>query len=181
MTAKKKPIHHQPTSHTTKDELEKELAQLKHALEISEESRTRLASDYANLERRIEQEKSEISQRAGAVWLSKLFPIMDNFYRAATHAPTISADGVLGEDELGRIHKYFEGLKQIEKQLEETLAQAGLRRIKTKGEHFDPNLHEAISYEDNSLPAETIIDEVEGGWLLNDTVLKPAKVRVSKG
>jgi molecular chaperone GrpE len=177
MTAMKKPTHHQPT----KDELEKEVAELKHALEISEESRTRLASDYANLERRFDQEKAEIGQRAGAVWLSKLFPIMDNFYRAATHAPTISTDGVLDEDELGRIHKYFEGLKQIEKQLEETLAHAGLIRIKSKGEQFDPNMHEAISYEESTLPAETIIDEVEGGWLLNDSVLKPAKVRVSKG
>lgn len=177
MTAKKKTTHHQPT----KEQLEKELSQLKHALEISEESRTRLASDYANLERRIEQERDEIGQRAGAKWLSKLFPIMDNFYRAANHAPVISADGILEEDELARIHKYFEGLRQIEKQLEETLAQAGLTRIKTKGEHFDPNLHEAISYEDSDLPAETIIDEVEGGWLLKDAVLKPAKVRVSKG
>lgn len=177
MTAKKKPTHHEPT----KPELEKELAQLKHALEISEESRTRLASDYANLERRIDVERDEIGQRAGAHWLSKLFPVMDNFYRAANHAPTISADGVLGEDELARIHKYFEGLKQIEKQLEDTLAQAGLKRIPTKGEHFDPNLHEAISYEASQLPAETIIDEVEGGWLLNEAVLKPAKVRVSKG
>ena len=177
MTAKKKTTHHD----STKPELEKEVAQLKHALVISEDSRTRLASDYANLERRIEAERDEITKRAGAHWLSKLFPIMDNFYRAATHAPTISADGVLDEDELGRIHKYFEGLKQIERQLEETLAQAGLVRIKTKGEHFDPNMHEAISYEDSNLPAETIIDEVEGGWLLNDVVLKPAKVRVSKG
>lgn len=177
MTAKKKSTHREPT----KDQLEKELLQVKHALEISEESRTRLASDYANLERRIDQEKTEISQRAGAVWLAKLFPIMDNFYRAATHAPTVSADGVLDEDELGRIHKYFDGLKQIEKQLEATLAQAGLTRIKTKGEHFDTNLHEAISYEPSDLPAETIIDEVEGGWLLHDQVLKPAKVRVSKG
>jgi len=177
MTAKKKPTHRE----LTKPELEKELAQLKHALEISEESRTRLASDYANLERRIEQEKNEIGQRAGATWLAKLFPIMDNFYRAANHAPAISADGVLGEDELTRIHKYFEGLKQIEKQLEDTLAQAGLTRIKTRGQHFDPTLHEAISYENGGLPAETVIDEVEGGWLLNGSVLKPAKVRVSKG
>jgi molecular chaperone GrpE len=176
MTAKKKTAHHEPT----KEALEKELAQARHALEISEESRTRLASDYANLERRIETERDKIAKQAGAKWLTKLFPIMDNFYRAASHAPTISADGVLDEDELGRIHKYFEGLKQIEKQLEETLVQAGLTRIKTKGEHFDPNLHEAISYEDSTLPAETVIDEVEGGWLLNDSVLKPAKVRVSK-
>lgn len=75
MTAKKKPTHHEPT----KIELEKEVAELRHALEISEESRTRLASDYANLERRIEVERDEIGKRAGAHWLSKLFPVIPRF------------------------------------------------------------------------------------------------------
>ncbi len=176
MTAKKKPAEHKETRG--------ELAALKHALELSEESRTRMASDYANLERRLDQARAGAEAAAGAKWLAKLFPVMDNFYRASTHAPTIALDDeqtTLSEDAFQKIHKYFEGLRQIEKQLEEILKAAGLERVKTTGEHFDPKLHEAISYEPSELPAETIIDEIEGGWLLNGAVIKPAKVRVSKG
>jgi len=179
MTAKKKPTHHE----MTKAELEKELSQVKHALEISEESRTRLAADYANLERRMATERDQIRHVASAALMEKLFPVYDNFYRAAAHAPKISLEDLpnLTEDDLKRIFNYFSGLKMIEKQMEEVLGEAGLKRIPTKGEHFDPQLHEAISYEESNLPAETVIDEVEAGWQLQDKVIKPAKVRVSKG
>lgn len=171
--------------HESKHSEDKELARLRHALEISEESRTRLAADYANLERRISEEREKVTQRASTQWLKKLFPILDNFYRASTHAPTISLDDdrtTLSEEAFQKIHSYFVGLRQIEKQLEEVLLEAGLKRISTKGNMFDPNLHEAISYEpSNDVPADHIIDEVEAGWQLKDDVIRPAKVRVSQG
>ena len=70
-----------------------------------------------------------------------------------------------------------------EKQLEEILIGEGLEKIKAEaGTKFDHNLYEAISYEANdTIPADAIIAETETGWLFNSKVLKPAKVRVSKG
>jgi molecular chaperone GrpE len=175
MTAKKKPVA---------DKHENVITELKHKLEEAEKSRARLAADYANLERRLREESQEIEHRAATRWLQKLFPVLDNFYRASTHAPTISLDDdktTLSEEAFQKIHAYFEGLRQIEKQLEIIVADAGLERIPTKEKHFDPNLHEAISYEPSTLPAETVIDEIQSGWLLNGKVIRPAKVRVSKG
>jgi molecular chaperone GrpE len=177
MTAKKQPAE-------SADKLKKELAELRRQYDELENSRARLAADYANLERRVREEGAQIESRATARWLEKLFPVLDNFYRAAAHGPTISLDDdqtTLSEEAFQKIHKYFEGLRQIEKQLETIVAEAGLTRIVTKGAHFDPELHEAISHEPSDLPAETVIDEIEGGWKLGDEVIKPAKVRVSKG
>ena len=65
--------------------------------------------------------------------------------------------------------------------MEDALADVGLKRIQTSGATFDHNLHEAISYEQSELPAETIIGETESGWTIDGKVVKPAKVRVSKG
>lgn len=178
MTPKKK------TDHDSSDKLKKELGELKAKLEETENSRKRLAADYSNLERRMRDDRAVLEERALSHWLHKLFPVLDNFYRASTHAPTISLDDdrtTLSEEAFQKIHAYFEGLRQIEKQLETIVADAGLTRIPTQGAHFDHNLHEAISYEASDLPAETIIDEIESGWLLNGKVVKPAKVRVSKG
>lgn len=149
--------------------------------EAERDAKLRLAADYANLERRVQEERAHIFQMATASFLEKLFPIFDNFYRSSSHAPVVSGE-LPTADEWQKIVTYLNGVSMIEKQLETALAEAGLKKINTKGQQFDLNLHEAISYEDSKeFPADTIIDEVEAGWILNDKVLKPAKVRVSKG
>lgn len=149
-----------------------------------EDSYKRLAAEFANFQRRSEQDSSRLGEHVRTELLEKLFPIMDNLYRASIHAPAIDVAnfGALTEDDFKKIATYFEGLRQIEKQLEATLQQAGLTRIATRGEVFNPNLHEAISYEANmQVPADHIIDEVESGWQINGRVVRPAKVRVSQG
>jgi len=157
---------------------------LEKGLKESDDARKRLAADYANLERRIKEDQEQLAARAGRHLLEKLFPIFDNFYRASSHAPVVNIDDVtkLTDDEMKKIFNYFEGLKMVEHQMESVLGEAGLKRIATKDKPFDHNLHEAISYEENSqVPEDHIIDEIEAGWAIDDHILKPAKVRVSKG
>lgn len=171
MAAKKKKIE----SH--KSEIEKKLA-------AAESARARIAADYANLERRVKEERQQLARHASAELLEKLFPVFDNFYRASLHAPNISVEDIpnLSEDDFKKIFNYFQGLRIIEKQMEAVLAEAGLQRIPTKGNLFDPTLHEAISYEPSTeVEADHVIDEVEAGWMLNGKVIRPAKVRVSQG
>ncbi|MEI6039842.1 MAG: nucleotide exchange factor GrpE [Candidatus Berkelbacteria bacterium] len=139
-----------------------------------EEALKRSLADFDNYRRRTEAQKLEMINFAKADFVAKITPVLDNFSRAFTHVdmndPAIS------------------GLKQIEKQLEDILAQEGLKRISVLGE-FNPNLHEAISYENNAdIETDHIISEAESGWEFNPKgapgggkVIKPAKVRVSKG
>src|SRR3989344_2073039 len=157
--------------------LEKELA-------AEHEAKLRLAAELVNMQKRAETEKSNLMKHATASLLERLVPVLDNFYRASTHAPEVSLEDLptLTEEDYKKIFTYFSGIRMIEKQLEQVLGEVGLKRIVTDDQVFDHNLHEAISHEPSiEIPADHIIAEVEAGWLVDGTVIKPAKVRVSKG
>jgi len=151
-------------------------------LEAAIADKLRLAAELDNTRKRFEVEREKIAEWSRSEIIANLFPIFDNFYRASTHAPEIPAEiSQVSADDLKKILNYIFGLQQIEKQLESALAEMGLQRIQTKNVEFNPELHEAVSHEDSKIAADHIIDEVEAGWLLNGKVLRPAKVRVSKG
>lgn len=126
----------------------------------------RTVADFENYKKRNEEMRGELIEYAKADFITKITPVLDNFRRAFSHAPN---------------DEFAKGVKQIEKQLEDILIFEGLERINTS-DKFDPNLHEAISSEPNEkIPADHIIAETESGWKFNNHVIKPAKVRVSKG
>jgi molecular chaperone GrpE len=165
-----------------KADKEMKKSKLETELEAAIADKLRLAAELDNTRKRFDSEREMIADRSRSEVIAKLFPIFDNFYRASTHAPAVSGDlSKISEEDLKKIINYVSGLQQIEKQLEAALSEMGLQRIQAKGAEFDPELHEAISHEDSEITADHIIDEVEAGWLLNGKVLRPAKVRVSKG
>lgn len=149
------------------DKKPSEIEELKSKIKELEEMRARIQADFDNYRKRAEEQKLNIISSANADLMLEIVPVLDNFRRAFSHA---KADD-----------QFAMGIKQIEKQLEEILTTEGLQKIDTSGK-FDPNIHEAISYEENDkIPADYIIGEAESGWIFNGKVLKPAKVRVSKG
>ena len=160
------------------------ITRLEKELVVEHDAKLRIAAEYANYQKRVEVEKETLKKHANRNLLEKLFPIFDNFYRASAHAPEVSLEDLpnLTEEDYKKIFTYFSGLRLIEKQLEQVLGEVGLKRIVTDDQVFDHNLHEAISHEPSiDIPADQIIAEVEAGWSIDDTVIKPAKVRVSKG
>jgi molecular chaperone GrpE len=162
---------------------DKKILELEHKLKEETDAKLRIAAELANAQKRAEAERGNLMKNATASLLERLVPVLDNFYRASTHAPEVSLEDLpkLTEEDYKKIFTYFSGIRMIEKQMEDALADAGLKRIQTNGATFDHNLHEAISYEQSDLPADTIIGETESGWMINGAVVKPAKVRVSKG
>ena len=72
------------------------------------------------------------------------------------------------------------GLTMVRQQLEKFLADQGLVAIATKGEKLDPTRHEAIArVEDDTIEEGTIIDEIQRGYTLNGSLVRPARVRVA--
>ena len=147
-----------------------------------EEGWKRTQADFENYRKRVEAEHGEVLNLIKVDFLAKITPVLDNFRRAFAHAPARHASqlaGVAGrpDDDFAR------GVKQIEKQLEDILTAEGLQKIPANtGDKFDCNLHEAISCEQNKkIPLDHIIAETESGWMFDDKVIKPAKVRVSRG
>ena len=133
-----------------------------------EEGWKRTQADFENYRKRTEEQRGEILMMIKANFLSKITPVLDNFRRAFEHSP---------DDEFAR------GVKQIEKQLEDILISEGLQKLPAEaGMKFNPEFHEAISCEPNrKMPADHIIAEIESGWMFEGKVIKPTKVRVSKG
>lgn len=131
----------------------------------------RVAADFDNFRKRTEEEKRDLFKLAQANTLLELTPVLDNFRRATSHLP-----------EHLKSDNWVTGVLYIEKQLEQIFEQLGVTKIKTVGEVFNPALHEALSTEaSETVPEHTIIAELESGYTLNGTVLKPAKVKVSSG
>jgi len=148
--------------------MKKKHHQLQSKIKELEDGWKRTQADFENYRKRTEAERGEVLNLMKADFLAKITPVLDNFRRAFEHAP---------DDEFAK------GVKHIEKQLEDILLSEGLQKIPAEaGIKFDPNLHEAISCEENKkIPADHIIAELESGWMFASRIIKPAKVRVSKG
>jgi molecular chaperone GrpE len=148
-------------------ESNKEIEDLQNKISSLEEGWRRTQADFDNYRKRTETQKLEMIDFAKADFMAQITPVLDNFRRAFEH--------------LDISDPKIAGIKQIEKQLEDILSNEGLKKIDTTGE-FNPNLHEAISYENNAdIPTDHIIAEAESGWEFGERIIKPAKVRVSKG
>jgi molecular chaperone GrpE len=74
--------------------------------------------------------------------------------------------------------EWVDGVQKIIVQFEKTLADLGVERIKTVGEPFDPHYHEAVSMEEGEGEHEVVSEELQSGYRLGDTVIRPAMVRV---
>jgi molecular chaperone GrpE len=145
---------------TNLKQLETQVQELTQALQ-------RERADAVNLRRRQEEEITSLRTRLKADVIRQLLPVIDNFERALKHVPKNLAN-----------NDYIKGVQGIVKQFETTLADMGVERIKTVGEHFDPHLHEAVSMEAGDGTQEIITEELQAGYRLSDDVIRHAMVRV---
>lgn len=149
-----------PTAKANIETLKQQLAELTEALQ-------RERADATNIRRRHEEEIAGLRGRVKAHVIRDLLPVIDNFERALKHVPAELVD-----------NDYVKGVQGVVKQFETTLADMGVERIKTVGEHFDPHLHEAVSMEEGEGSQETVSEELQAGYRLGDDVLRHAMVRV---
>lgn len=124
-------------------------------------------ADAENLRRRHQAEITSLRQSVKANIVEDLLPIIDNFERALKHVPEDLAD-----------NDYIKGVQGVVKQFEKTLSDMGVKRIKTVGEPFDPELHEAVSMEEGEGDQEIVSEELQSGYTVGDTVIRHAMVRV---
>ncbi len=152
----------QPVAVETDDtaKLTAELAEMK-------DKYVRLYSDFENFRRRTSREKLDYLKSANEEMMVALLPVLDDFERA------IKFSGEADDADPAK-----EGLRIVYNRLYKTLEQKGLKPMKTKGQAFNPDLHEAITQSPAPSPElkGRIMDEVEKGYLLNDKVIRFAKI-----
>ena len=128
-------------------------------------------AELDNYRKRVARERDEDYKRAQAALLERLLPVLDNF-------------------ELGMIEvrkgdpksPIVVGMEMIERQLKEFMSGSGVEVIDAVGSKFDPNLHEAVSQEEDKVAVEGIvIRQLRRGFRLRDRLLRAAMVVVSKG
>jgi molecular chaperone GrpE len=131
----------------------------------------RTAADFDNFRKRSRREVQEAMQRGGDDLLRELLPVFDNLERATAHA-----------DAAADVQALVSGIGMVMKQFQDALARAGIERVISVGESFDPAVHEAIQHlETADHPAGTVAQEVQGGYKSGERLIRPAMVVVSKG
>lgn len=131
----------------------------------------RLQADFDNTRKRIEKEKQDFVRFANEGIIVELLNILDDLERAVDLAESKHED----------LPAFLKGVEMILAHLYEMLKEYGVRPIDAEGKLFDPHLHEALmQVENKDVPEHTIVEELQKGYLLNDRVIRTAKVKVSK-
>jgi molecular chaperone GrpE len=145
-----------------------EMAQLREEKQEWMNVAMRRQADFENYRKRIERERHEDRERGARSLMESLLPVLDAFDRAL--AP--DSDPVHAE--------YQKGFEGIHKLLWAALAKHGLEKIEAAGKSFDPHIHHAIDQmPSDKYSEETVIEELQGGYLFHGRVLRPAMVRVA--
>lgn len=146
------------------EKLENELAEYK-------DKYLRLVAEFDNYKKRTARERIELIQTAGREIIVSLLDVLDDFDRAMQQM-----------DQAKDVSALKEGIQLIYNKFKSILQSKGLREMETLHAHFDPELHEAISEvpaPDEQLKGK-VLDNVQKGYLLNDKIIRHAKVVVGK-
>ena len=128
----------------------------------------RLQAEFDNSRKRAAKENAEFREYAVSDAVRSLLPVVDNLSLALKNAD-------------GNPQEFKKGVELIHKQLQEALQKIGVQRIAAQGQHFDPRLHEAIEVVDNNdVPDNSVLEELQPGYKIKDRLLRPAMVRVAR-
>ena len=136
------------------------------------------AADYENAKKRNARDKEDFIKFSQERILKDLLPVLDNFERAVGHANTASANASGYEDLRQNLKTVISGVERVQKQMADILKTYGLKRIETVGQTFNPHFHEIVAHVPEEGKEDEIVDELEPGYMLQDRLLRAAKVRV---
>ncbi|KOR88358.1 nucleotide exchange factor GrpE [Paenibacillus solani] len=146
-----------------------EIEKLQAEVQEHQQRTLRVQADFDNFRRRTQKEKEELGKYASSKLITELLPVIDNFERA-----------LQASEENPEFESFSKGVNMIFRQLESVLAAEGLSAMKSVGEPFNPEYHQAImQVESEEYEEGIVVEEVQKGYMLKDKVLRPAMVKVS--
>lgn len=150
-------------------EIEEKINSLEAEVNQYKELALRKAAEFENYKRRTENDQLNLLKYAAESLIIKLLPIVDDLERSLSHM-TEETD----------IQKIKEGVQLIYNKFMKTLDEQGVKKIEAIGKQFDVEFHSALMQRnDESLPPNTVIDELETGYVYKDRVIRHAKVIVN--
>jgi len=160
---------------TDKSKRPKQETQLTQKLGELTDDLLRTRADFENYVKRSDKEKTAAREAGQASAILKLLPVIDNIERAIVHIPTELKDNT-----------WVQGIEGLVKNLEKLLDELNLKRIEAKpGTPFNPNLHDAILFDENAegdSPSgeEVIAEEMQPGYTLNGQPIRHSMVKVTR-
>ncbi len=169
--------HHKHEDHKKKkkreeipDEIRRELEEKDAKIKSLEERILYLQADFENFKKIKIKERQDTLKFANEALIKELLPVLDNLELALKHSES-------AEDDKG-IH---DGVKLILSEFMKVLEKAGIKPVEAIGHKFDPNFHEAFFQEEHEdVEPDTVVSEFQRGYLLNDRLIRPSRVGVSK-
>jgi len=128
----------------------------------------RQAAEFDNYRKRVDRERRDLTQMAAIDFVQELLPVIDDFERA------LQADAPGAES-------YRQGLEIIHRALLDMLRRRGVTPVDAVGTQFDPQVHQAVAYEDAPDRRDgEVIEQFTRGYRLGDKLVRPAMVKVAK-
>lgn len=128
----------------------------------------KIQADFENYRKQTEKRMIEIREMANRDLILQLLPVLDNFELALKN---VCADS----------DSFIQGVELIYSQLFSLLETNNIQMIKTENKTFDPYYHEALIKVDSELPENTIVEELQKGFILHGKVIRNARVKISNG
>jgi len=125
-------------------------------------------ADFANYKKEQIKVFEDIKKFAAENFIMRILPVLDNLEAAASHLPRDFKD-----------NDWAKGVIQIKEQIKTILKDCGVEEIKTEGEKFNPEFHEAAERVESEGEEEMIIEEIQKGYLMHGKVIRPARVKVA--
>lgn len=192
MAEKQAQKHHHPKAKPVEQTPDQPLEEKKESIEVSQADETeslraaldesqakaqeyldgwqRARADFVNYKKRVEREQAQVYQNAAASIFKRFLDVLDDLDRALKNKP-----------EEGDAAAWSSGIELVYRKFLSILEAEGVSVMRAEGEMFDPNLHEAISQEDNDhYQSGQIIEVIKNGYMMGDKVIRPALVRVAK-
>lgn len=159
------------TKLTPEQQMQKELDEANEKIAALEDKYLRQAAEFDNYRKRTIKEKAELIKNGGERAIESILPVLDDFERAIDN---------MSKDE--KAAELLTGVELIYNKFIGILKQNGLQKIKTEGEDFNTDYHEAIALvptPDESLKGK-VLDCIQTGYTLNEKVIRHAKVAVGE-
>jgi molecular chaperone GrpE len=152
------------------EELKKTLEEKDENIKALQEKILYLQADFENFKKLKTKERVETLKFGNETLIKEFIPIVDNLEMALNHASST--------DDYKSI---LEGVKLTFNEFLKVLEKSGVTRIDAVGNKFDPNLHEAFYQEErDDVEPDTVISEFQKGYLLNERLIRPSRVILSK-
>jgi molecular chaperone GrpE len=162
-------ISDEENAEESEKDIEDELETAKNDAKESYDRFIRLSAEFENYKKRLSRERDEFRKFANEALIKEILSVVDNLERAIESAENESENNCV-----------VEGVDMTHKEILKVLEKFNAKPIKAFGEPFDPNFHQAVMNEETDEYKEnTVIRELQKGYLLHDRLLRPAMVVVS--